>query len=254
MTVAIDLSGKWALVTGAGRGIGLSIARRLAEAGANVILCDLAADTVEHAAAELARTSGAATLGLPVDVSDRDSVHALAAELEARDLPLDILVNNAGVMERVRIGDPDLMDSWDRVIGVIATGTAYVSHALVDRLTASRGVIVNTASINSFAAATTAAAYVAAKGAVGQLTKVMAVDLATAGVRVNAVAPGIIATAMTADTRADPAATERFLSAVPMGRVGTADEVADAVLFLASGLARYVTGVVLPVDGGYLAR
>ncbi len=254
MATAIDLGGKWALITGGGNGIGRAIAARLAQAGAGVIVADLRIADAEEAAEEIAAETGGDAVGLGVDVADPASVEALAADITRRGLPLDILVNNAGVMERTGIADPGLIDSWKRVTGVIADGTAYVSHTFVDRLIASQGVIVNTASINSFAVATTAAAYVAAKGAVAQLTKVMAVDLAAKGVRVNAVAPGIIATAMTADTRDDPDAIGRFLAAVPMGRVGAPEEVADAVLFLSSDLARYITGEILAVDGGYLAR
>jgi NAD(P)-dependent dehydrogenase (short-subunit alcohol dehydrogenase family) len=245
MPVTIDLTGKRAFVTGAARGIGRAIAERLAEAGATVVLADRLADDV---AATAAAIPGATAHAL--DVTDKAAVWAMAEAVGA----VDILVNNAGVMERTGIGGDGLMESWDRVTAVIASGTAYVSHAFLPGLIARQGCIVNTASINSFVAATTAAGYVAAKGAVAQLTKAMAVDLAPQGVRVNAVAPGIIATPMTEDTRADRAALDGFLARVPMGRVGQPAEIADAVAFLASDRASYITGEILAIDGGYLAR
>jgi NAD(P)-dependent dehydrogenase (short-subunit alcohol dehydrogenase family) len=150
---------------------------------------------------------------------------------------------------------PDYPASWRRVMDVNLDGTMHVIQALLPDLQASRGSIVNVASIMATVAYQPgASAYAAAKGALAQLTRSLAIELAPSGVRVNAIAPGFMDTAMTAGTRADPQRMAYFLSRTPMKRMGQPDELVGPVLFLASRLSSYVTGAVLPVDGGLVAN
>lgn len=246
------LQDRMALITGAGRGLGAAIAAGMAEAGARVILADLMADAVEAEAAAL-RASGHDACGVVLDVTDRVAVAGLAAEIMASDGGLDILVNNAGVAGRASFDAPDQPEVWDRVIGVNLTGAFNVAQAFVPALIAKRGCVVHMSSVAGFVAGGSTAGYVVSKGAIRSLTQAMARDLAPHGVRVNAVAPGIMRSEMAEAQLNRTGGADWFLNRVPMKRIGEPREIADPVIFLASDMASFVTGAVLPVDGGFLA-
>ena len=245
------LAGRTALVTGAGQGNGAAIAHGLAAAGAFVWVTDKDEAAAARSAASI-RNAGGQAGACALDVAD-PAACAAAADLAGPDsIPVSILVNNAGILLRGPLDAAGALDRFRATFEVNVLGMAGMALACLPSLRATRGCIVNVASIQSFVAPPNAAAYSASKGAVAQLTRAMAAEWAPDGIRVNAIAPGIIATAMSAATRADPARLASFLGHVPMGRVGEADELAGPVVFLCSPAASYITGAVLPVDGGFL--
>ncbi|MFC3060822.1 SDR family NAD(P)-dependent oxidoreductase [Paenirhodobacter populi] len=249
--MAALLEGKRALVTGAGRGLGAAIARGMAEAGAEVILADLNAEALDATVAAMT-ADGLAARGEVLDVTDRAATGALAATLEAAG-GLDVLVNNAGIAGRASFDDPAVVDVFDRVIGVNLIGTFNASQALVPALIARKGCVVHLCSVAGFVAGGSTTGYVVSKGAVRSLTQVMARDLAPHGIRVNAVAPGIMMSEMAVAQLNRPGGADWFLDRVLMKRIGETREVVDPVVFLASHMASFITGTILPVDGGFLA-
>lgn len=246
------LEGKRALITGAGRGLGAAIAEGLARHGAAIVAVDIDAATAA-ATAERLRAAGFSAEAHQLDVTDRDAVRLLADDLVARHGGLDVLVNNAGVAGRAAFGDAAAPDIWDRIMGVNLEGAFNVSHAFVPALKASRGNVVHMCSVAGFVAGGSTAGYVVSKGGIRSLTQVMARDLAPFGVRVNAVAPGIMMSEMATAQLNRPGGADWFLTRVPMKRIGETAEVVEPVAFLASAMASYITGAVLPVDGGFLA-
>ncbi|CAB3689905.1 SDR family NAD(P)-dependent oxidoreductase [Achromobacter denitrificans] len=248
----IAMQGKRVLVTGAGRGLGATIAQGFARQGARVIVADVDG-TLAAASAQAIRDAGGQAWDAVLDVTDADAVRAFAAECAVRHGGLDVLVNNAGISARAPFDDPRTPEIWDRLMRVNLQGTFNVTHAFVEQLKASRGAIVNLCSIVAYGCSISTAGYVVSKGGVRSFTEVLARDLAPHGVRVNAVAPGLMETEMTAGQRAQAHGTDWYMQRAPMARAGRADEIVGPVLFLASDMASYVNGVVLPVDGGYLA-
>jgi NAD(P)-dependent dehydrogenase (short-subunit alcohol dehydrogenase family) len=237
----MNLNGKSALVIGGTGGIGSAISETLSAAGASVIAT--AFDAAEQAEA-IARMAGIDVRELDVGV-DGD-VQRLATEIGA----VDILVNCAGITSR---GDASFgEEEFLRVIDINLHGTMRACRAFKPALAQRHGCVVNIASVMSFHGSGTAPGYSASKGAIMQLTKSLAIAWAGDGIRVNAVAPGFIVTPMT-DAQIDPAYRARVNERTPMGRWGQPQNVADAVLFLCSARASFITGVILPVDGGYLA-
>lgn len=248
----MNFEGRVAAVTGATQGNGAAIAKGFAAAGARVALGDIDGAGAEAVAAEIA-AAGGEVISTAVDVTDRAAIDRFAAEVRDRLGPAAILVNNAGVIRRTPLDDEAFDADWDAVFAVNVDGPRLTTRAFLSQLTETRGAIVNLASIMSLTAGPNISAYAASKGAVAQMTRAMAHDLAPKGVRVNALAPGVIATPMTEATRANPDAIGRFMAHTPMGRVGQPEELVGPALFLASDAASYVTGAILPVDGGYLA-
>lgn len=246
------ISGAVAVVTGAAQGNGKAIAEGLAQAGAHVALCDLDLSAVEAVAAGL-RSAGFVARAYEADVAQADSINDFAAAVLADLGPAEILINNAGIIRRSPIGSETFMADWDAVFAVNATGTVLVVRAFLSQLRMTKGRIVNLASVMSVSAGPGLVAYAASKGAVLQVTKALVHDLSSEGIRVNAIAPGVIETAMNASTRNNPEAMGRFMQHTPMRRTGKPEELVGPVLFLASHLSTYITGVMLPVDGGYLA-
>ncbi|MDX5403034.1 MAG: glucose 1-dehydrogenase [Rhodobacterales bacterium] len=246
------LNGRIAVVTGAAQGNGKAIATALAAAGAHVACCDMQADSLAATVAEIT-TQGGRALAMALDVTDAAQCTEAAAQVRTELGDATILVNNAGIIRRTPLDAETFAADWDAVMAVNATGVMQVSRAFLDQLKATRGSIVNLGSIMSVTAGAGLSAYAASKGAVAQLTRAMAHDLAPFGIRVNAIAPGVIETPMTESTRANPDAIGRFMAHTPMRRVGRPEELAGPVLFLASDAASYVTGALLPVDGGYLS-
>lgn len=246
------LDGQVAVVTGAGQGMGREIAIGLAAAGAKVVVADVNMQTTEETAALITQQGGTAWSVL-WDVSDPDQAKQVAARVYELAGDASILVNNAGIHRRGQFGEESHFGTWREVMSVNLDGIMYGITAFLDQLKRTKGNIINLASIQSFTAAPNfTTAYAASKGGVAMLTKSLAVDLAQHGVRVNAIAPGFIETPQTAVSRANPDRVAFVMSHTPMKRAGRADEMAGPAVFLASHLASFVTGVILPVDGGFL--
>ena len=240
-----------AIVTGAAQGNGKAIAYGLAQNGAHVALCDIQFDLAREVATDMER-QGLMAQAYKVDVSNSSSCVALANAVSNDLGAISILVNNAGIIRRTIPDNPDFEEDWSEVLRVNVDGSMFMIRAFLEQLRKTRGNIINLASIMSVSAGPGLAAYAASKGAVLQMTKALAHDLAKDGIRVNAIAPGVIDTPMTEVTRNNPDAIGRFLAHTPMGRTGKPEELVGPVLFLASNMSSYVTGILLPVDGGYL--
>jgi 3-oxoacyl-[acyl-carrier protein] reductase len=237
------LAGKGAIVTGAAGGIGSAIARALIREGAHVVGVD-AAPAVSEVMAEMGGH------GLCGDLTDPEFTAETVAVAEQRAGRLDILVNAAGIQLRTDALDVD-EDGWQRLLEVNLSAAYRLIRQAVKALAARRGSVVNIASLSADRAVAGIVPYGATKAALVQLGKGLAVELGPLGVRVNAVAPGYIETPMTADLLGQPDVRAQKLARIPLQRFADGDDVADVVVFLVSDAARYVTGVVLPVDGGY---
>jgi NAD(P)-dependent dehydrogenase (short-subunit alcohol dehydrogenase family) len=246
------LTGKIALVTGAGSGIGQAIAVAYAQEGAKVVITDLNLVGC-HQTLEKIQDLGGQGWVYALDVTDVAAVQTLANQVQNELGNIDILVNNAGVILREGIDSPNAHAVIRKVMDVNLLGVFNTIHAWMPALRATRGCIVNISSGAAFLGQPRALGYSASKGAVKMLTQSMAADLGVDGIRVNAIAPGVIVTPMTDVTRSDPQRLEKFMVRIPLGRLGQAHEIAGAAVFLASDLATYVNGVTLPVDGGTLA-
>ncbi|QCK87084.1 glucose 1-dehydrogenase [Phreatobacter aquaticus] len=246
------LDGRVAIVTGAGQGNGEAIALGLAREGAIIVATDIDPATAARTAERIVAEGGKAT-SHRLDVADSAACRALASEIATSGQSVSLVVNNAGICPRHTLDSPDLERMWDAAMDINLRGTLNVSLAFLGQLRATKGTIVNIASIASFVSTATSVSYPVSKAGVKALTQNMAHELAKEGIRVNAVAPGTIATAMTEATRNNPERSERFLARIPMGRYGEPEELVGPVVFLASAMSSYVTGTTLVVDGGYLA-
>ncbi len=242
-----------AIVTGAAAGIGLACAKRFAAEGARVVLSDVSVEKGEQAAEEI-QASGADALFVACDVGDKAQVDALIGSTVAAFGRLDILVANAGIVHASDFLDLEEAD-FDRVIRVNLKGVFLTGQAAARQMVkqGGGGAIVNMSSVNAVMAIPAITPYVAAKGGVNQLTKVMALSLADKGIRVNAIGPGSIATEMAEAVLSDPEKRRGALCRTPMGRFGEPDEVAKVAVFLASDDSSYITGQTIYPDGGRLA-
>ena len=245
------LSGKVALISGAARGMGESEARLFAREGAQVVLGDILEDQGRVAVEDIAQQGGTATF-VPLDVTHEQDWQRAVETAEQTYGRLDILVNNAGIVRMAPLDETSL-EAWNEIIGVNQTGVFLgIKHAVPAMRRAGGGSIVNISSIAGLIGLPNIPAYQASKGAVRLLTKNAAIQYATDKIRVNSVHPGRIETPMTAPLA--PERREMLLRLTPLGRDGTAEEVAYGVLYLASDESSYVTGAELVIDGGYTAR
>jgi 2-deoxy-D-gluconate 3-dehydrogenase len=251
---SFKLDGKVALVTGAARGLGQGFALGLAEAGADIVVLDrVAPDETCAQIAALGRRCH--PLVRDLQGTTPDSAQAIVAECVAALGRLDILINNAGIIRRAPAIEFSA-DDWDAVLNINLSAAFYLSQAAARQFIAAGrgGKIINSASMLSFQGGLFVPAYTAAKSGLAGLTRALANEWAAEGINVNAIAPGYMATEVTAGIRADPAREQSVLSRIPAGRWGDAADLQGAAVFLASDAAAYLHGAILPVDGGWLAR
>lgn len=247
----LNLTHKKIVVTGAAQGNGEAIAKGLAALGATVILADLNQEKLQRVQADIQAT-GQQAYCYGLNVADPEACVAFAETLRAEVGDIDVLVNNAGILRRGNLESDSWFKDFEDTLSVNVKGSYCLIHALLESLKRTQGNIVNVASIQSFVAATTATSYAVSKGAVAQMTKTLAAELAKYKIRVNAIAPGVIETPMTEFTRSNQSILEGYLRHVPLNRTGQPQELVGPVAFLCSDAASYVTGCILPVDGGYL--
>jgi 2-deoxy-D-gluconate 3-dehydrogenase len=251
MSELFDLRGRLAVVTGARRGIGRAMAEALAAAGADIIGVSVRMRDDDEVAVAV-RALGRSFEAYAADFADRDAVLALGGELAAQ--APDILINNAGTIERAPAAEHRL-EWWDRVLEVNLSSqfalTQLLARPMLDR---GSGKIIFTASMLSFQGGINVPGYTAAKSAIAGVTRALANEWAGHGVNVNAIAPGYMATDNTAALRADPGRSQSILERIPAGRWGRGDDLAGAAVFLCSAASDYVSGAIIPVDGGWLGR
>ena len=251
---AFDLTGRLALVTGSSQGIGLSIARGLAAAGARIVLNGRSRDRLVEAAGPLGDAACSPDDGLGVfDVTDPDAVEAGVARIEAQAGAIDILVNNAGIQRR-RTLEEFPVETWREVMRTNLDSVFFVGQAVAKRMIPrGRGKIINIASLQSEAARPTIAPYTASKGAVKMLTRGMCADWARHGLQINAIGPGYFETELNRPLREDPVFDAWLCRRTPAGRWGKVEELSGAAVFLASSASDFVNGQVIYVDGGVLS-
>jgi len=248
------LNGKTALVTGARRGIGKAMAVALAEAGADIVATSASLEPHGSAVAREIEARGRQCWAYACDLADRSAVYGFIETVKRDCPPVDILINNAGtVLRKPAAEHPD--EYWDKIMEINLNAQFVLAREFGrDMLQRGAGKIVFTASLLSFQGGITVPGYAAAKGGVAQLTKALANEWAGRNVQVNAIAPGYISTDNTTALRADPVRNSAILSRIPAGRWGEAEDMAGAVVFLASAASDYVSGEVLTVDGGWMGR
>ncbi len=246
-----DLQDKVALITGGASGLGLAAARAFHEQGVKIAIVDLNAEAAARCSAEI----GPDNLGIGADVTDEQAIAAAVAQVLQRYGRIDIAINSAGIPDTFLPTVDQDVAAFRRLVDIHLTGTYIVSKAVaVPMLSRGNGVILNLSSIGGVLGLTPRNAYSAAKAGIGMMTRTLGCEWASRGVRVNAIAPGYMMTPffrrLLDEGKLDG---ERILRRTPAGRFGSAQHIADAMLFLASDQAAFITGVTLPVDGGYMA-
>jgi len=245
----LDLAPRTALVTGGSRGIGRAVSEALSAAGARVAVNYRSDEASANGLVRELRAAGGEAMALAGDVSDPSESRQLVRDVVAAWGRLDVLVNNAGLWEGDRAGSGDL-EVWDRAMAINLRGAYLVTDAAVPHLVDAGGALVFVSSTAGQRGEANHSAYAASKGALISYTKSLAMELGPRGVRVNCVAPGWVETEMTRDTLSDPQRRREIEASIPVGRVGSARDIAGAVLFLVSDLARHVQGEILNVNGG----
>jgi NAD(P)-dependent dehydrogenase (short-subunit alcohol dehydrogenase family) len=246
----IQLAGKTAVVTGGGGGLGSAISIALATEGAHVVVVDRHADAAETMASKIVADGGSA-VAEALDIGDRAAVMAFGSRVsEQYHGKIDVLVNNAGISPRSRPGDPDQMQVWDQVLSVNLTGQWDMSVSVLEAMKHPGASMIFLSSVAGFSAPRSSAAYGATKAAIRSLVQYFARTLGPTGGRANGLAPGRMKSGL---MTVEGDGNAKFLQRVPLGRVGETHEIAGPAIFLASDMSTYVTGVTIPVDGGYLA-
>jgi 2-dehydro-3-deoxy-D-gluconate 5-dehydrogenase len=248
-----DLTGKRAIVTGSSRGIGRALAEALLEAGASVVINGVS-DQLKQTAAELSEDALGRVLSVQADLSQRTEVQRLFDESLQKLGGLDILFVNHGIQRRHKAEDFPI-DDWDAILEVNLSSVFMIGQLAGQHMLANGGgKIINIASLISFIGGMRVPAYAAAKGGVAQLTKAFSNEWAGRGVTVNAIVPGYIHTDMTDDLVHDPGYGASLLARIPAGRWGTPDDLKGIAIFLASSASDYISGAIIPVDGGFIVR
>ena len=250
------LRGRLAFITGVGQGNGRTLALGLAHAGARVIVTDMNVTSVKETADRVKQAGGEA-FPFALDVTVPDACNTLAAQVRQQIGCVDLLVNNAGIIIREGMSSPDATANWRKTLDVNLNGTFNVTfnvtNALLPAIKETKGTIINIASFAAYAGQGASLGYSPSKGAIKMFTQSLAQELAPLGVRVNALSPGVIETPMTAATRENPERLKTFMNRIPLGRLGQTEDLIGPVIFLASDMSHYVTGITLTVDGGFLA-
>jgi 2-deoxy-D-gluconate 3-dehydrogenase len=248
-----NLTGKKAIVTGAAQSLGKEMARALHNAGAEVVILDIS-DLAQKTAEELGK-EGAKVHAVKGNLMDRENLHASFQEaVNKLGGRVDILINSAGIIERKNAMEFSL-DSWDRILEVNVSAVFQLSRLVADiMIKQGSGKIINMGSILSFLGGFNAAAYSTSKGAIAQLTKSLSNEWAGFGIQVNGIAPGYMSTSMNVDIEKDKVRSSQIDARIPAGRWGTPEDVTGVAVFLSSAASDYVTGVIIPVDGGVLGR
>ena len=242
------LDRKTAVVTGGGSGLGAAISAAMAAEGAHVLVVDRFAEAARAIVEQIAQAGGSAAAEA-LDIADREAVAAFGVRVLAQHETVDVLVNNAGISPRIREKDDDVLDKWDQVVAIDLTGHYEITVALLPGLRHPGASVIFMSSIAGFTASRSSAAYGASKAAVRSLVQYFSRTLGPTGGRCNGLAPGRMESGLLS-----PAWDHtKFLERVPLGRIGETHEIAGPAVFLASDMSSYITGVTIPVDGGYLA-
>ncbi|WP_257985515.1 SDR family NAD(P)-dependent oxidoreductase [Bacillus sp. V5-8f] len=253
MTSLFNLDGKTAIVTGAGRGIGKSIAIGLAEAGANVVLCSRTQSELEEVSGEIQKM-GRKTLIIPCDVTKPDQIQDVVYQTKNHFDSIDILINNAGLTIK-RPAEEYTLEDWNQIIAVNLTGVfLFAQYTGREMIKQRSGRIINISSVASTTALRSSIAYCASKGGVNMLTKTLSLEWAPYGIHVNGIAPSYIETQLVKNIKeARKGFAEQVEARTPLGRMGHPNELVGASIFLASDAATYITGETIFVDGGWVA-
>lgn len=252
MNQMFSLEGKTAVVTGARRGLGFAMAKALAEAGANIVAVSANIESSGSEIQTVVESYGRKFEAYSCNFNDSKAVESLSERLAEK--PIDILVNNAGTIERSPAVD-HTFESWDRVIEVNLSSQFRFTQPIARQMLArGSGKIIFTASLLSFQGGINVAAYTSSKSAIAGLTRALSNEWAGSGVNVNAIVPGYFATDNTSALRADKNRSHSILERIPLGRWGEPQDISGATVFLSSAAADYISGITLPVDGGWLGR